>query len=143
MELFIFIPIALWISYIDWKEHIIPDSVVLPSILALGEWQLITGVSLLPMLGAALFVVAIFLVPLFLNLTFGGGDLRFGVLCAILTGFPNAALFILIAALFHLIFLLALRKKSFGFAPAMSLAAAITYLFDTQLWHLIQGVPHV
>ena len=56
------------------------------------------------------------------------GDLRFGAFCALFLGLGLIGPFIMMAGLVHLLILSVLRKKSFAFAPAMSLAALASYI---------------
>ena len=77
---------------------------------------------------AAFIVMAVFMVPIVLDMAFGGGDLRFGAFCALFLGLDQIGWFVLIAGSLHLLILALLGKKSFGFAPAMSLAALSAYL---------------
>jgi len=72
-------------------------------------------------------VLFIFLIPIILNMAFGGGDLRFGAFCALFLGLNAVGWFIMLAGIIHLLVLALLKKKSFGFAPAMSIAALISY----------------
>lgn len=77
---------------------------------------------------AVILVLFIFLIPIILNMHFGGGDLRFGAFCALFLGLNAVGWFVMLAGVIHLAILALLKKKSFGFAPAMSLAAVISYL---------------
>ncbi len=72
-------------------------------------------------------VLFLFAVPIFFNMAFGGGDLRFGVFAALFTGLEGVGFFILYSGLIHLMMLALLNKKSFAFAPSMSLAAILAY----------------
>jgi prepilin signal peptidase PulO-like enzyme (type II secretory pathway) len=72
-------------------------------------------------------VLFIFLIPIILNMAFGGGDLRFGAFCALFLGLNSIGWFVMLAGIIHLIILTALQKKSFGFAPAMSIASLLSY----------------
>ncbi len=60
-------------------------------------------------------------------MAFGGGDLRFGAFCALFVGLEGVGYFIIFSGLIHLIILAAVKKKSYGFAPAMSIAAILSY----------------
>jgi len=60
-------------------------------------------------------------------MAFGGGDLRFGAFCALFLGLNAVGWFIMLAGVIHLLVLTLLKKKSFGFAPAMSIAALMSY----------------
>ena len=83
--------------------------------------------SVYDLLGAAI-VLTLFVVPIFFNMEFGGGDLRFGAFSALFLGLPLIGWFVLLAGLMHVAILMILRKNSFGFAPAMSLAAVSSYM---------------
>jgi len=78
-------------------------------------------------LAAVALVLIIFLVPIVLNMAFGGGDLRFGAFCALFLGLNAVGYFIMFAGVIHLLILILLKRKSFGFAPAMSIAALLSY----------------
>jgi hypothetical protein len=53
--------------------------------------------------------------------------LRFGVFCALFLGLTPIGWFVMLSGALHVTLLLILKKKSFGFAPAMSLAAILSY----------------
>ena len=115
------------ISYIDSKKGIIPDKVMLPAFVGLLILkQLETGLAYSDLV-AVILVLVIFLIPIVLNMAFGGGDLRFGAFCALFLGLNAVGYFIMLAGIIHLIILALLKKKSFGFAPAMSIAAIMSY----------------
>ena len=73
-------------------------------------------------------VLIIFVIPIALDMAFGGGDLRFGAFCALFLGLALVGWFVLLSGVFHLLLLSLMKKKSFGFAPAMSVAALSAYL---------------
>ena len=78
MILVFFIIIAAIVSYIDIKESVIPDKVMFPSIAILALLKYLDG-SLSFYDGVAVMIVlTIFMVPIVLDMAFGGGDLRFG-----------------------------------------------------------------
>jgi len=115
------------ISYIDSKKGIIPDKVMLPAFVGLLVLkQLETGLAYSDLVSIAL-VLVIFFIPIVLNMAFGGGDLRFGAFCALFLGLNAVGYFIMFAGIIHLIILAFLKKQSFGFAPAMSIAALLSY----------------
>lgn len=123
-----FMIVASVISYIDIRKSVIPDRIIFPAIavLLLFKWF---ETNLYREDFIALFIVlSVFMIPIVLDMAFGGGDLRFGAFCALFLGLGQVAWFIMIAGIAHLIVLALLRKKSFGFAPAMSLAALSAYL---------------
>lgn len=122
-----FILVASYISYVDSKTRIIPDKIMFPAfaVLVLLKW-LDGSLSYYDLIAVSI-VLFIFLIPIVLNMAFGGGDLRFGAFCALFLGLKGIGWFIMLAGIIHLIILGLLRKKSFGFAPAMSMAALISY----------------
>jgi len=122
-----FIIIAFIISYIDSKKRVIPDKITIPAFIGLIilKW-LDTSLSLNDAI-AVIVILVIFLVPIIFNMTFGGGDLRFGAFCALFVGLEGIGYFILFSGIIHLMLLGILKKKSYGFAPAMSAAAIISY----------------
>jgi prepilin signal peptidase PulO-like enzyme (type II secretory pathway) len=128
MILIFFILIAAIVSYIDIKKSLILDKIMFPSMAILVLLKYLDG-SLSFYDGLAVVIVlAIFMVPIVLDMAFGGGDLRFGAFCALFLGLKSIGLFIMFAGLIHIIILGLLRKKSFGFAPAMSLSALLAYI---------------
>lgn len=122
-----FIIISFVIAYIDSKKRIIPDKVIIPAFVGLLilKW-LDIGLSLNDAIAVVLILV-IFLIPIILNMAFGGGDLRYGAFCALFVELGSIGYFILFSGMIHLILLTILKKKSYGFAPAMSVAAIISY----------------
>lgn len=122
-SLLFFIIISFVISYIDVKKGIIPDIIVFPSIATLVLIKYLDGTLEIENFIAMTLVFFIFVIPIALNMAFGGGDLRFGVFAALFLGLETLGYFVLLSGLFHLILLILLKKKSFPFAPAMSLAA--------------------
>lgn len=125
----VYVLFSLPILYEDIKYQNIPDKFSLPAIaLELGLlWYL--HLPLVPALIAAGFILAVFLIPLFLGMDFGGGDLRYGVMSAVIVGFPSIAYWLILAALVHLFILLLVRRTVFGFAPAMFIATfLLSYL---------------
>jgi prepilin signal peptidase PulO-like enzyme (type II secretory pathway) len=120
--------IASYISYIDSTKGIIPDKVMIPAFVILILLKWLEGSLSLYDLAAVAIVLFIFLIPIVLNMAFGGGDLRFGAFCALFLGINGIGWFIMLAGAIHLIILNLLKKNTFGFAPAMSLAAIISYI---------------
>ncbi|WP_207560776.1 prepilin peptidase [Sulfurimonas aquatica] len=123
-----FITIAVVISVIDWKTEIIPDRIMLPAIVLLLIMKQFENSLGWNEFIAIIIILIIFLVPIALNMAFGGGDLRFGAFCALFVGLEQIGWFVMLAGALHLLLLTLLKKKSFGFAPAMSLAALGAYL---------------
>jgi len=74
-----FIIVSIIISYIDLKRGLILDKVMLPSILLLLLLKYTEGALLSGDFIAAGIVLTLFIIPIFFNMEFGGGDLRFGI----------------------------------------------------------------
>lgn len=126
--LIFFIFIAIIISYIDIKKGVIPDKIILPAIALLLVIKFLSDTLTLSDFVGAGIVLGIFLLPILFNMNFGGGDLRFGFFCALFLGLPLIGWFVLLSGVLHLSALLILKRESFGFAPAMSLAALGSYV---------------
>ena len=126
-----FIIIAFLISYIDAKNGVIPDKIILPAIVALIVLKYFDNVLSTYDFIAAAIVFVLFIIPIALNMAFGGGDLRFGVFCALFVGLNSVGYFILFAGVIHLFLLFLVKKKSFGFAPAMSVAALLSHFIGS------------
>jgi prepilin signal peptidase PulO-like enzyme (type II secretory pathway) len=122
-----FIIVAAVISYIDMKKSLIPDKIMLPAFLGLVVLKYFYADLSMNDAIAVVIVLVLFLIPLILNMAFGGGDLRFGAFCALFVGLEFIGYFILFAGVIHLLILGILKKKSYGFAPAMSIAAILSY----------------
>ncbi|ADN09887.1 prepilin peptidase [Sulfurimonas autotrophica] len=122
-----FIIIAFIISYIDSKKRIIPDKIIIPAFVGLLILKWLDASLSLNDAIAVILILVIFLVPIILNMAFGGGDLRFGAFCALFVGLGSIGYFIMLSGIIHLLILGILKKKSYGFAPAMSAAAIISY----------------
>lgn len=127
MLLLFFIFIGLLISYFDWKYRVIPDSVIVPAIFFIILLKFFDGTLKSTDFIASGIILTIFLIPILLNLEFGGGDLRFGVFSALFVGLEGLGYFVMVSGLLHLLLLGIKKKNSFGFAPAMSLAAIGVY----------------
>jgi len=123
----VFIFFGSVLSYIDYKRQMVPDKIVLPAIIILIVAKYIQNKLFLEDFVGAFIVIAIFLIPIALNMAFGGGDLRFGFFCALFVGLGGVGYFILLSALIHLLFLVLTKKQVFGFVPAMSLGAFLVY----------------
>jgi hypothetical protein len=111
------------ISYIDIKKGLILDTIILPSFPVLVLIKYLDSSLVMEDLLSVALLLFIFVVPIALKMAFGGGDLRFGAFCSLFVGLEGVGYFILLSGLLHLLLLLILQKKSFAFAPAMSLAA--------------------
>jgi len=122
-----FIVIAFMISYIDFKKNIIPDKIIIPAILLLIVLKLYENNLSLYDVTAVSLVLLIFVIPIIFDMEFGGGDLRYGVFCALFTGLNTIGYFIMLSGIIHLLILGITKRRSHGFAPAMSLAAMLSY----------------
>lgn len=134
IDLLFYLLVALIVSIIDFQKETIPDSVMLPSIFALAIYRYYFDSLDFDIFYAIATTIFIFLIPLILNMNFGGGDLRFGIFSAIFLSFPDVVLFVLFSGVFQIVILLILRKKSCGFAPAMSLSGVLCYIFSDRIW---------
>lgn len=112
---------------VDWKIERIPDQIILPAILMMMVFLFSQGRLDSQHMMAAIIIMVLFAIPVVLGLGFGGGDVRYGVFCALLTGLPGIGWFVLTAALTHLALLLTFRRTQAGFAPAMSVGALVAY----------------
>jgi leader peptidase (prepilin peptidase) / N-methyltransferase len=126
-----FINISLFISYVDIKKSLIPDKIIIPAIFGLVALKWLDGSLNLYDFVAMIIVLMIFVIPIMINMAFGGGDLRFGAFCALFLGIEQVGLFVLFAGVFHLLILSLLKKESYGFAPAMSLSALLAYMIGS------------
>lgn len=122
-----FILVSLIVSWIDGRYSIIPDKLILPSIAIMGLLMAIEGTLDVNHLVAVVVILIVFIIPIALNLPFGGGDLRFGAFCALFLGLEPLGYFIALAGIVHLIIMGLLHKNEFGFAPAMSIASLAVY----------------
>lgn len=116
-------------SKIDFETEIIPDKIMLPSIVVMIILKYFVETLSLFDLYAVIVISVVFFVPILFNMAFGGGDIRFGIFCALLVSLEGIGYFIILSALIHLLFLALLRKKELGFAPAMSIGTIVTYLY--------------
>ncbi len=122
-----FIIIAFIISYIDSKKRIIPDKIIIPAFVGLLILKWLDASLSLNDAIAVVLILVIFLIPIIFNMAFGGGDLRFGAFCALFVGLGSIGYFIMLSGIIHLLILGIFKKKSYGFAPAMSAAAILSY----------------
>ena len=133
LSLIFFLAISGVVSYIDIKKGLILDKIMFPSILVLVLLKYLdNSLSMYDFL-AVVIVLTIFVIPIILNMAFGGGDLRFGAFCALFVGLLPLGYFIMLSGLFHVVLLKVLNKKSFAFAPAMSAGALGAYLIGVYL----------
>ncbi len=121
----VYVLFSLPILYEDIKYQNIPDRYSLSAIAILLFLIWYFGYSLSVAMIAAGFVIAVFLIPLFFGMNFGGGDLRYGVMSALVVGFPYIAYWLIVSSLIHIAVLAITGKRVFGFAPAMFLATII------------------
>lgn len=128
LSLLFFIFTAALISYFDWKYRVIPDSIIIPAIFFILVLKFFEETLKTTDFIASGIVLTVFLIPILLNMEFGGGDLRFGVFSTLFVGLEGLGYFIALSGLLHLVLLGIKKKKSFGFAPAMSLAAVGIYI---------------
>ncbi len=126
-SLVLFISIAFIISYVDIKSSLIPDKIIIPAIFALIILKYLEDSLHVENFIAVVIIFIIFVIPIALNMAFGGGDIRFGVFCALFLGLAQIGWFVMFAGLLHVVILFLLKRKSFGFAPAMSVSALIAY----------------
>jgi len=115
----VYILFSLPILYEDIKYQNIPDRYSLSAILILLFLIWYLDYPLKPALIAAAFILVVFLIPLLFGMDFGGGDLRYGVMSALVVGFPDIAYWLIVSSVIHVLILAIARKSVFGFAPAM------------------------
>lgn len=127
VTLLFFITVAGVISYIDIKQGLILDKIMFPSLLILMLLKYLDNTLNINDFIAVAVVLFIFVIPIVLNMSFGGGDLRFGAFCALFLGLAPIGYFVMLSGLVHVILLAILHKKSYPFAPAMSLGALGAY----------------
>lgn len=128
MTVILFFLGALLLTCIDWRHQIIPDLIVIPLIIVLILSKYVDQTLLISDGIALLIIVTIFVIPIAFNLEFGGGDVRFGAYCALFLGIGKIGYFVICAGLLHLLLLWIIRKKQFGFAPAMTLATFVCWI---------------
>jgi len=128
MIILFFIAVSGVVSYIDIKKGLILDKIMFPSFFILLILKYLEGnLSTYDFIAVAIILV-IFIIPIILNFSFGGGDLRFGAFCALFVGLTSLGYFVIVSGLAHLFILAVLKKKSFAFAPAMTVGAVSAYL---------------
>jgi len=125
------------IAFIDYRKHIIPDSLSLPSIFILLCIKFYEQGGIVSELYAVATILTVFLILLYFFSDFGGGDLRFGALCAIFLGFHDIFIFFIIVGVSHVLLLLLLRTRVMGFAPSMFGAAILTKIYGVAIWSLL------
>jgi prepilin signal peptidase PulO-like enzyme (type II secretory pathway) len=76
-------------------------------------------------------VVLLFVIPIALNMAFGGGDIRYGVFAALFVGLKGLGWFVLLSGVFHFLLLtFFLKRSTYPFAPAMFSAALCAYAIN-------------
>lgn len=128
ISLLFFITVSGIISYIDVKKGLILDKIMFPSFVVLLVLKYYEHTLAFENLIAIVIVLIIFVIPIILNMAFGGGDLRYGAFAALFLGLELIGYFIMLSGVIHVILLIVMKKKSFPFAPAMSLGALGAYL---------------
>jgi prepilin signal peptidase PulO-like enzyme (type II secretory pathway) len=128
MSLLFFIIVSGVISYIDIKKGLILDTIMFPSFFILLALKYLENSLSTYDFIAVMIILVIFIIPIILNFSFGGGDLRFGAFCALFVGLAPLGYFVIFSGVTHLLILTVLRKKSFAFAPAMTVGAITAYL---------------
>ena len=105
----LYAPFLLWIAIIDFREHRIPNVIVVPLILVAFVVSFLTDVSRYSLIGG-LVGLSVFLLPVFLYgpKRAGMGDVKYGLFVGLATGWPYV-----ICALF-ITFFLALLFSSIG-----------------------------
>ena len=128
LSLLFFIAVSGIVSYIDIKSGLILDKVMFPSFLILLLLKYFDKSLVVNDVIAIVIVLAIFVIPIIFNMAFGGGDLRFGAFCALFLGLAPIGFFIMFSGIIHTMLLIVLKKKSFAFAPSMSVGAMLAYI---------------
>jgi prepilin signal peptidase PulO-like enzyme (type II secretory pathway) len=126
--LLFFIIVSAVISYIDIKKGLILDKIMFPSFIVLLVLKYFEHTLAFENFIAIVIVLIIFVIPIILNMAFGGGDLRYGAFAALFLGLEPIGYFIMFSGLIHVILLAVIKKKAFPFAPAMSLGALGAYM---------------
>ena len=133
LSLIFFIIISGIVSYIDIKKSLILDKIMFPSFGVLVLLKYLDGSLSIESLIAVAVVLIVFILPIIFNMNFGGGDLRFGAFCALFLGLAPIGFFVMFSGLGHIVILSIIKKKSFGFAPAMTFGALLAYIVGN-LW---------
>jgi len=128
ISLLFFIIVSWIVSYIDIKKGLILDKIMIPSFIVLLVLKYFEHTLVIENFIAIVIVLIIFIIPIILNMAFGGGDLRYGAFAALFLGLEPIGYFIMFSGLIHVILLAVMKKKSFPFAPAMSLGALGAYM---------------
>jgi len=128
LSLLFFITVSGIISYIDIKTGLILDKIMFPSFIVLLFLKYFENSLSFETLIAIAIVLVIFIIPIILNMAFGGGDLRFGAFAALFLGLAPIGYFVMFSGIIHVILLTMMKKTSFPFAPAMSLGALGAYM---------------
>jgi prepilin signal peptidase PulO-like enzyme (type II secretory pathway) len=115
----------------DIKNGIIPDVIILPAIALIAGVKYMYNDLHVYDLYAVMMVVFLFVVPIALNMAFGGGDIRYGIFAALFVGLQGVGWFVMLSGLFHFILLsVFLKKSTYPFAPAMFAGALCAYAIN-------------
>lgn len=125
------------IAIIDYKKNIIPDILSIPSILIMFAIKLYENGTIVNEIKMMVLVLFIFVLLIYFFNDFGGGDLRFGALCAVFIGSIDIFLFFIVSGIVQAFALSVSGKKVIGFAPAMFIGALTAKLFGAQIWSLL------
>lgn len=146
---YVFFCCLLRLSLVDWEIYIIPDGCLIAAALA---WPLtlpaldFDGLRILERIlsalvfGGGMLLLARWMDRLLDKESLGGGDIKLFALLGLYLGFARSLLALLLSSLLGLLLALVPRggDKRIPFAPAISLAAALTLLWgDTVIdWYL-------
>lgn len=136
--LIFFITVSLVFIYYDIRYREVPDKIILPAIVVgiLIIWN-IGSYSMKDLFFTASIVFLVFIILLATPFPFGGGDLRYAVFCVPLIGMDGLGWFIFLSGLFHLVFLLGVKRSTYAFVPAMFISALLVNFMKDDLWTLI------
>lgn len=151
-----FIVILVTLFLTDIKEMLIPDRIIVPSLIIGIFLKLISSIinsSYLPFvyavltgLGIGLFFYSLIIITRGKGM--GGGDVKLGAFIGLMLGFPNGILAIFLAFFIGAIFsigLIILRKKHFGqvipFGPFLVIGSLLMLYWGQEImnWYLYLG----
>jgi leader peptidase (prepilin peptidase) / N-methyltransferase len=127
VSLLFFLAVAAVVSVIDWRSQLIPDNIILPSILLLMVIKYMESALRIYDIAAMGVTALLFALFIFFHMRLGGGDIRYGVFCTLFVGWEQLGWFIMAAGLFHLLLMAVTHRREGAFAPAMSLGALLAY----------------
>lgn len=146
---YVFFCCLLCLSLVDWEVYLIPDGCLIAAALA---WPLTLpalgwdGLRILERIlsalvfGGGMLLVARWMDRLLDKESLGGGDIKLFALLGLYLGFARSLLALLLSSLLGLLLALVRRggEKRIPFAPAISLAAALTLLWGDAVidWYL-------